>query len=100
MFNATSISHAGTGYRLLLNVTYPTTVKFSVEIGPITVKERVLAFSFQEKPVSDIYETMPILPAFNVSVYDTANGQLVDNTGWRGRQWLFTAELILPSGIV
>ena len=78
-----SIPTPGSGYKLLLKVVQPSTVDFSVEVGPFEVKERVLAFKFEQANLVGMLETVPLKPAYNVSVYDVANGMTVNNTGDR-----------------
>ena len=76
-------------------MTHPISVDFSVVIGPIEIKERVLAFTFEQAPFVKIYEMTLLAPAFNVSVYDVATGMTVINTGSRPLQCEICIVLLL-----
>ena len=94
-FTDIAVTHNGT-YRIVFNITYPVTVSFSVESDVIEIKERELYFTLTQQP-ADANETMPFGQQPRVEVRDAATNELVNNTGWKGRRWLFFATLI-PNG--
>eukprot|EP00795_Rhopilema_esculentum_P009048 gene9048-16692_t len=92
-FTNIAVSHSGTGYKLKFKVSYPLNLTFTVESQAFEIKERVLFFSLLQQP-ADANETVPFGMQPQVVVRDAANGELVNNTGWKGRKWLFTATLL------
>ena len=96
-FTNLAISHNGTGYQILYNVTYPSKVSFSVTYGAHIVKEREFGFNFTAI-ITKVYDATPFPSQPSVMVYDTANGEIV-NTGWKNRIWYFEAELIPNSNL-
>lgn len=92
-FTALSLSHKGTGYKLSFNVTYPVNLSFTVQSEAFDIKERVLTFTLVQHP-KEANETVPFSVQPRVEVRDDANGQLVNNTGWKGRKWMLTARLV------
>ena len=94
-FTALSISHNGTGYILDFHISKPDTANFQTSSQPFDVKERVLYFSVSQQP-SNGNETTPLFRQPQVDVRDVANGEIVNNTGWKGRKWYATASLIDP----
>ena len=95
-FTALSISHNGTGYILDFHISKPDTANFQTSSQPFDVKERVLYFSVSQQP-SNGNETAPLSRQPQVDVRDVANGEIVNNTGWKGRKWYATASLIDPN---
>ena len=93
-FSDLSISHNGS-YMILYEVTYPSTVSFSMTRGPYVIKERHLDFKFTHN-LTDIYDSVPFMPQPAIAVYDSALGTIVE-TGWKNREWIVTAELMKPS---
>ena len=91
-FTNIALTHNGT-YKIRFNVTYPPTVKFSVESDVIEIKERELYFVLTKKP-GDANETVPFGQQPQVEVRDAADNKPIARTGWKGRQWLFVASLI------
>ena len=96
-FTNLAITHNGTGYQILYNVTYPTSVSFSVAYGAHVIKERQLEFRFSTN-FTTIFDSTPFSIQPSVAVFDVANGDQVD-TGWKNRQWYLQAELIHNSNI-
>ena len=94
-FTNLAITHNGTGYQILYNVTYPTSVSFSVTYGVHVIKERDLGFIFQAN-ITDAAATFRFLDQPSVYVYDKATGEKITNVGWKGREWLLKAELVKP----
>ena len=92
-FTNLAITHSGTGYKLKFRVSYPANLSFEVESAAFDIKERVLYFNLLAQP-ADANETVPFGTQPSIEVRDAANGELVNNTGWKGRRWLFTATLI------
>ena len=92
-FTNLAVSHKGTGYKLKFDVTYPLNLSFVVESTTFEIKERVLVFNILQQP-TEANETVPFTLQPKVEVRDAANGELVNNTGWKGRKWLFTATLV------
>lgn len=92
-FTNLAISHKGSGYKLKFDVTYPVNLSFTVESQAFDIKERVLSFALLQQP-TEANETVPFTAQPRVEVRDAANGQLVNNTGWKGRKWLLTARLV------
>ena len=95
-FTTLSISHNGTGYILDFHISKPDTANFQTSSQPFDVKERVLYFSVSQQP-SNGNETAPLSRQPQVDVRDVANGEIVNNTGWKGRKWYATASLIDPN---
>ena len=91
-FSDLAISHNGS-YYILYNVTYPSTVKFTVQHGPYTIKERQLGFNFNYNASAPVYESLPIMPHPIVTVFDEATGETV-KTGWKNRDWFVKGELL------
>lgn len=96
-FTDLSITHSGVGYVLEFNISKPTTAKFNASSSSFEVKERDLYFVVTKQP-SDANETTPFGSQPAIEVRDRADGQIVTNTGWKGRQWLFTAALVGSQG--
>ena len=92
-FTNLAVSHKGTGYKLKFDVTYPQNLSFVAESAAFDIKERVLVFALLQQP-TEANETVPFTVQPRVEVRDAANGELVNNTGWKGRKWLFTATLV------
>lgn len=90
-FSDLSISHNGTGYKLLYNITYPLAAGMSIEYGNHVIKERKLGFRFTDTFINS-YEGIPLSPHPGVAVYDLANGETV-STGWKGREWIVNCTL-------
>ena len=95
-FTTLSISHNGTGYVLDFHISKPDTANFQTSSQSFDVKERLLYFSTSEQP-SNGNETIPLARQPQVEVRDVANGEIVDNTGWKERKWYATASLINPN---
>lgn len=89
-FTDISISHNGSDYMLEFNISKPQTAKFNTSSNSFEVKERQLYFTLTHQP-ADANETVPFGQQPGIEVRDAANGQIVSNTGWKGRQWHFTA---------
>lgn len=96
-FTDLSITHSGAGYVMEFLITKPTTAKFNASSNAFEVKERDLYFVITKQP-SDANETTPFGSQPAIEVRDRANGQIVTNTGWKGRKWLFTAALAGSQG--
>ena len=96
-FSDLAITHNGT-YFILYNVTYPSTVSFTVKHGPCTIKERKLGFNFTYNATAQVYESLPIMPQPSVTVFDEATGERVD-TGWKKRDWFVKGEILPSSNI-
>lgn len=62
---------------------------------PFEVKERILYFTLVNHPY-DANETVPFGQQPLVEVRDAANGELVTNTGWKGRKWVCEVSLVNP----
>ena len=92
-FTNLAVSHKGIGYKLKFEVTYPLSLSFVAESAAFEIKERVLVFKLLQEP-TEANETVPFAVQPKVEVRDAANGELVNNTGWKGRKWLFTATLV------
>lgn len=92
IFTNLAITHSGEGYRIIYNVTYPTTVSFIVTHGAHVIKEREFKYNFTAD-LTEVFDAMPFSPNPTVVVYDAANGKIVE-TGWKNREWFFRAELI------
>ena len=92
-FTNLAVTHSGVGYKLKLNVTYPANLNFVFTSGSFDIKERVLYFSLVQGP-ANANETVPFGQQPKIEVRDAANGELVNNTGWKGRKWLFIATLV------
>ena len=96
-FTTLRISHNGTGYVLDFNISKPSTAKFNTSSQPFDVKERELYFTFKTQPGSG-NEMAPLSRQPEVEVRDVADGQLVNNTGWKNRTWYATASLVQVNG--
>ena len=91
-FTDLSITHNGTDYKLLFNVSKPAASQFNATSQSFEVKERILYFTVSIQP-DDANETVSFGKQPRIEVRDAANGKIVDNTGWKGRRWLFTASI-------
>lgn len=94
-FTSLNISHSGTDYVLEYNITFPFEANFTALSEPFEVKERVLYFTLVSHP-RDANETVPFGQKPLVEVRDANNGELVTNTGWKGRKWICKASLVNP----
>lgn len=94
-FTNLNISHNGTDYMLEYNITYPLEANFTALSQVFEVKERILYFTLVNHP-RDANETVPFGQQPMVEVRDVANGELVTNTGWKGRKWICEASLVNP----
>lgn len=95
-FTDLQITHAGTGYQLKYEISYPNDVLFSVTGDQrIDIKERELGFRFNAT-ISDPAEANPMAPHPIVFVFDRATGQNIENIGSKGRKWLVEATLEKP----
>lgn len=94
-FTNLNISHNGTDYVLEYNITFPFKANFTALSEPFEVKERVLYFTLVSHP-RDVNETVPFGQQPLVEVRDAANGEVVTNTGWKGRKWICKASLVNP----
>ena len=94
-FTDLSITHNGTNYKLLFNVSKPAASQFNATSQSFEVKERIMYFTFTVQP-DDANETVSFGKQPRIEVRDAANGLIVDNTGWKGRRWLFTASMANP----
>ena len=94
-FTNLNISHNATKYVLEYNITFPSETNFTALSEPFEVKERVLYFTLVTHP-RDANETVPFGQQPLVEVRDAANGELVTNTGWKGRKWICQASLVNP----
>ena len=89
-FTDLSISHNGSDYVLEFNISKPQTAKFNTSSNSFEVKERQFYFTLTHQP-ADANETVPFGQQPGIEVRDVANGQIVSNTGWKGRKWHLTA---------
>lgn len=94
-FTNLDISHNGTDYVLEFRITFPFEANFTSLSVPFKVKERVLYFTLVRHP-SDANETVPFGQQPLLEVRDAANGELVTNTGWKGRKWICNASIMNP----
>ena len=94
-FTDLRITHNGSDYSLVFNVTKPTTAKFNTTSLPFEVKQRILYFSVTAQP-ADANETVTFGKQPRIEVRDAANGAIVDNTGWKGRRWISIASIANP----
>ena len=94
-FTDLSISHSGSGYKILYNVTYPSTVQFSYIHGAHVIKERQIAFKFAYD-FTQVYDAVAFSRPPSVQIYDVASGAVV-KTGWKNREWTFEAHLMSAS---
>ena len=94
-FTDLSITHNGSDYQLFFYVNKPVASHFNATSQPFEVKERILYFTVTDQP-NDANETVSFGQQPIIEVRDAANGEIVDNTGWKGRQWLFRASLANP----
>ena len=94
-FTNLNISHNATDYVLEYNITIPFEANFTGLSEPFEVKERVLYFTLVKHP-HNANETVPFGQQPLVEVRDAANGELVTNTGWKGRKWICMASLVNP----
>ena len=95
-FTDLSITHNGTDYELFFYVSKPSATHFNATSQPFEVKERIMYFTVTTQP-NDANETVSFGQQPRIEVRDAANGEIVNNTGWKGRQWLFTASLANPA---
>lgn len=91
-FTNLNISHNDTDYVLEYKVTFPVEANFTAHSESFEVKERILYFTLVSHP-RDANETVPFGQQPLVEVRDAANGELVTNTGWKGRNWICKASL-------
>ena len=91
-FTDLSITHNGSDYKLLFNVSKPAASHFNATSQAFEVKERILYFTVTVQP-NDANETVSFGQQPRIEVRDAANGEIVDNTGWKARRWLFKASL-------
>ena len=94
-FTNLNISHNATGYVLKYTIIIPLDANFTALSQPFEVKERVMYFTLVSQP-RDANETVPFGQQPLVEVRDAANGELVTNTGWKGRKWICKASLVNP----
>ena len=94
-FTDLSITHNGSDYQLLFNVSKPVASHFNATSQEFEVKERIMYFAVTVQP-EDANETVSFGKQPKIEVRDAANGEIVDNTGWKGRRWLFTASIANP----
>lgn len=94
-FTDLSITHNASDYILDFNITKPNSTRFNTSSQPFEVKERVLYCSLDMQPL-DANETVPFTHQPIVVFRDAATGDIVQNTGWKGRQWLVTASISNP----
>ena len=94
-FTDLSITHNGSDYKLLFNVSKPAASHFNATSLAFEVKERIMYFTVTVQP-DDANETVSFGQQPRIEVRDAANGDIVDNTGWKGRQWLFKASIANP----
>lgn len=92
-FTNLNISHNGTNYVLEYRVSLPAEASFTSLSKPFEVKERILYFAVVRHP-SDANETVLFGQQPLLEVRDAANGELVTNTGWKGRKWICRASLL------
>lgn len=95
-FTDLSITHNATDYELLFYVSKPLASHFNATSQPFEVKERIMYFTVTHQP-SDANETVSFGQQPRIEVRDVANGEIVNNTGWKGRRWIFTASLANPA---
>ena len=95
-FTDLSITHNATDYELLFYVSKPLASHFNATSQPFEVKERIMYFTVTDQP-SDANETVSFGQQPRIEVRDAANGEIVNNTGWKGRRWIFTASLANPA---
>lgn len=94
-FTDLSITHNGSDYQLLFNVSKPAASHFNATSQAFEVKERIMYFTVTVQP-EDANETVSFGKQPKIEVRDAANGEIVDNTGWKGRRWLVTASIANP----
>ncbi|XP_048575327.1 fibrocystin-L-like isoform X2 [Nematostella vectensis] len=94
-FTDLSVSHSASGYILDFSVSYPLNAKFAVSSSAFTIRERLLSYVVSVQPVgankTAAFRVQPV-----VEVRDAVSGQLVENTGWKGRVWEVTASIADP----
>lgn len=95
-FTDLSITHNGTDYSLFFYVNKPVASHFNASSQPFEVKERIMYFTITTQP-GDANETVSFGQQPRIEVRDAANGEIVDNTGWKGRRWLYTVSLANPA---
>ena len=91
-FTDLSISHNATNYVMDFKVSKPSSAKFNASSEVFEVKERILYFTLTTQP-KNANETVPFGQQPAIEVRDAATGDIVDNTGWKGRKWLFLASI-------
>ena len=94
-FTDLSITHNASDYKLLFNVSKPVASHFNATSQAFEIKERILYFTISVQP-DDANETVKFGKQPRIEVRDIANGEIVDNTGWKGRKWLFVASIANP----
>lgn len=94
-FTDLSITHNASDYKLLFYVSKPEASHFNATSQSFEVKERILYFTVTMQP-DDANETVSFGQQPRIEVRDAANGEIVDNTGWKGRRWLFKASIANP----
>ena len=92
-FTNLAVSHKGIGYKLKFEIIYPQDLRLAAVSEAFDVKERILVFALLQQP-TDAVEIVPFTVQPRVEIRDAANGELVSNTGWKGRKWLCTATLV------
>ena len=91
-FTGLSVTHNASDYVLDFNITRPSTNQFNTSSQPFEVKERVLYCSLAMHPLG-ANETVPFVRQPLIEFRDVATGDIVVNTGWKGRQWLVSASI-------
>ena len=94
-FTDLNISHNATNYVLEFKITFPLETNFTARSEPFEVKERILYFTLVTQP-NDANETVPFGQQLLINVRDAANGEVVSNTGWKGREWICNTFLLNP----
>ena len=94
-FTDLSITHNASDYKLLFNVSKPAASHFNATSQVFEVKERILYFTLTVQP-GEANETVNFGKQPRIEVRDAANSEIVDNTGWKGRKWVFFASIANP----
>ena len=96
-FSNLTFSHAGT-YRLQFTVVYPTNASFTLQLSSdVEIVTRELYIVIDTQPPTTANTTFDLYPYSKLSIRDRSNHNIVDNLGWRGREWFAVATVINTS---
>ena len=93
-FTDLAISHTGSDYVILFNITNPSTSAFSVRSSALTIKERGLAIRVAANQTTQA--TVGRAFSLELEIIDEYTLEPLEDISWKGHTWLCSSALHMP----